>query len=197
MDANGIPKETRGWLPEGFENQDVAAPSRIAVGVRLRVVRHERNRRFLFAGAGIMAVALAVAVVLLPTIRRQEAAPTIQVAAFSSVSPPSKVGATSDMGATSDVGATSRSRIPSSFSTLRHQEVAPTVTLAKAGKTVAVQWDGPSAGEYEVYRCSSPRFDQCSLAGVVKGTRWVDGDQDRSPSPGGVVYYRVEIRKSV
>lgn len=64
------------------------------------------------------------------------------------------------------------------------------VTLAKKDGHIALNWPGRKNGEYVVYRCTSPRFDTCSIAEVVKGNQWVD----REPLPAPVVFYRV-VRK--
>jgi hypothetical protein len=69
---------------------------------------------------------------------------------------------------------------------------SPEVTLAKAGQGVELAWSGNPSQEFVVYRCTSPKFDprfgECSVAGVVKGTRWVDSGKETAP----VVFYRVE-----
>jgi hypothetical protein len=66
------------------------------------------------------------------------------------------------------------------------------VSLEKAGQGVELAWRGNPSQEFVVYRCTSPKFDprfgECSVAGVVKGTRWVDSGKEAAP----VVFYRVE-----
>jgi len=64
------------------------------------------------------------------------------------------------------------------------------VRVARHGKGVVVTWQGDPSGEYVVYRCTSPRFDACSTAGVVRGDRWVDREPGRAP----IVFYKVEAR---
>ncbi len=66
---------------------------------------------------------------------------------------------------------------------------APPLVLSKVDHSVEVRWQGNKNGEYVVYRCTSPTFDQCSLADKVKGTKWID----TSNQP-GIIYYRVEPR---
>jgi len=63
-----------------------------------------------------------------------------------------------------------------------------TVGLSKAGKNVELAWTGSPQKEYVVYRCTSPKFDQCSVAGTVKGNQWNDTGSDSAP----VVFYKVE-----
>ena len=76
--------------------------------------------------------------------------------------------------------------IPNPKSEIRNS--SPDVTLAKSGHGVELAWTGNPKGEYVVYRCTSPKFDQCSIAGVVKGTRWMDSE----PGSPIIIYYRVE-----
>jgi len=64
------------------------------------------------------------------------------------------------------------------------------VQVAKHDKGVVVTWQGDPSGEYLVYRCTSPRFDTCSTASVVRGDRWVDREPSRAP----IVFYKVEAR---
>ena len=64
---------------------------------------------------------------------------------------------------------------------------APDLTLSRVDHSVELKWQGDKSGEYVVYRCTSPLFDQCSLADKVKGTKWIDD----SGGP-GIIYYRVE-----
>ena len=108
----------------------------------------------------------------------------------SDVGATSPVGAIAGVAAMADAGATSRSRISSE--PIRRQEAAPTVTLAKSGQGVELAWTGNPRGEYVVYRCTSPKFDprvgECSVAAVVKGTRWMDSE----PGSRTITYYRVE-----
>ncbi len=64
------------------------------------------------------------------------------------------------------------------------------LSVVKAGGTVILRWNGSSDAEYKVFRCSSPRFDECSLSGRVKGTNWLD----TTPEDGKITYYRVESK---
>ncbi len=66
-----------------------------------------------------------------------------------------------------------------------------TITLAKIDHSVAIRWKGSPENEYAVYRCTSPKFDKCSLAGVVKGTHWIDKVATPVSGENRVVYYRV------
>ena len=111
-------------------------------------------------------------------LRRQEAAPTDTA---------------------TSVGATFRSRSLSpdtnpsppeggSYNIKGSSEPGLDVSLAKSGHGVELAWTGNPKGEYVIYRCTSPKFDQCSIAGVVKGTQWEDDGKNSSP----VVFYRVE-----
>jgi hypothetical protein len=62
------------------------------------------------------------------------------------------------------------------------------VTLQKAGNGVELAWHGNPSQEFVVYRCTSPKFDRCDVAGIVRGTKWVDSGKETAP----VVFYRVE-----
>ena len=62
------------------------------------------------------------------------------------------------------------------------------ITVQKADDGVDLAWNGNSRSEYVVYRCTSPRFDVCSTAGVVKGTRWSDSGHAQAR----LVFYKVE-----
>jgi hypothetical protein len=64
---------------------------------------------------------------------------------------------------------------------------APDLTLSRVDHLVEVAWQGDKNGEYVIYRCTSPKFDQCSLADRVKGTTWVD-----TANEPGITYYMVE-----
>ncbi len=68
------------------------------------------------------------------------------------------------------------------------EEIAPDIALEKAAGGVELKWNGDPSGEYVIYRCTSPRFDRCNVAGVVKGTQWTDREAGSAP----LVFYRVE-----
>ena len=68
------------------------------------------------------------------------------------------------------------------------------VTLAKVDHSVAIQWQGAENGEYEVYRCDTPTFEACSLAGTVQGTSWVDPGLDGGSGSATITYYKVVPR---
>ena len=61
------------------------------------------------------------------------------------------------------------------------------ISLARVDHSVALKWKAKPGEKYEVYRCTSPKFDRCSLAAVVSGDRWVDVDDGGAK----VVYYKV------
>jgi hypothetical protein len=71
------------------------------------------------------------------------------------------------------------------------------VTLAKVDHSVAVQWAGNPKDEFEVYRCESPTFEACSLAGRVQGTSWVDPGLDGPGASGTITFYKVVPRSGV
>jgi hypothetical protein len=62
------------------------------------------------------------------------------------------------------------------------------LSLTKVDHSVAITWEGNPDSEYTVYRCSSPLFDQCSVADRVRGTNWLD----TAPEDGKITFYRVE-----
>jgi len=64
----------------------------------------------------------------------------------------------------------------------------PDISVAKEADAVQVSWKGDPSKDYIVYRCTSPRFDQCSIAGAVKGTKWTDRGAERA----SLVFYKVE-----
>ena len=78
--------------------------------------------------------------------------------------------------------------IPNSQYAIRNSQSPIAVSLEKAGQNVELAWKGNPHEEYVVYRCTSPRFDQCGVAGIVRGSTWVDRGKETAP----VVFYRVE-----
>ncbi len=174
------------WLPEGFENRDASAPGRMAQRVRTRVAVHQRRARMVRRASlsALSVVALLGLAHLLPRLLPGKKAPSAQppVQAARLQTPP---GWTPEA-----VGAAHRGR--PDFAGGRAEAPSPTtslpVTLGKDGQNVELAWKGNPGEEYVIYRCTSPRFDQCGVAGVVKGTKWTDTGKEQAP----VVFYKVE-----
>ncbi len=191
------------WLPEGFENRDASAPGRMAQRVRTRVAVHQRRARMVRRASlsALSVVALLGLAHLLPRLLPGKKAPSAQppVQAARLQTPPGwtpeAVGAAhrgrpESTTVESAVGAAHRGR--PDFAGGRAEAPSPTtslpVTLGKDGQNVELAWKGNPGEEYVIYRCTSPRFDQCGVAGVVKGTKWTDTGKEQAP----VVFYKVE-----
>lgn len=188
---------TQGWLPEGFENQDVTAPSRVAGGVRQRVQAHRRRVRTLCGGAAITALALILgaAPALWRSVRQAPQPAPQPIASMNAQkpgwSPEHTAGAVLPVRPESDPGRAPLARMTPGSShsgSTGIQGSSPEVTLSKAKNGVELEWTGSPQKEYVVYRCTTPKFDQCSVAGTVKGTQWNDTGSDTAP----VVFYKVE-----
>ena len=198
---------THDWLPEGFEHKDVTARGRVAGRVRERVQTRKRQVKILRGGITLTALALLIgaAPALWNTIREVPQAPAHQQVAQKDganeatspkgwsqrVNEPTtqraqRDGANEATSQRANQGEDTPPSIPNPKSEIRN--ASPDVTLAKSGHGVELAWTGNPKGEYVVYRCTSPKFDQCSIAGVVKGTRWMDSE----PGSPIIIYYRVE-----
>jgi hypothetical protein len=191
-----------GWLPEGFENQDVTAPGRLAGRVALQVEGHRRRVRILRGGMALTALALLLGAA--PTLWRsfrEAPQPAPQQVAQLKVEKPTwapENNMSNVEGRKSDVEgskADARAATPSAPDSLniRHSpsdipHSSPDISIQKAPKGVELAWTGSAEKEYVVYRCTSPKFDQCSVAGTVKGNQWNDTGSDSAP----VVFYKVE-----
>jgi hypothetical protein len=174
-----------GWLPENLPESLKPTPGmaeRIASGVKARNERRKKLVREAWAGLGTAAFVAIVALLVVPAAhitagRAQRPSPTVQAIR------PASPGA----GNASFVGAALRGRPAPSPTMPAPRATAPDLTLSKVDHLVEVAWQGNKNGEYVVYRCTSPKFDQCSLADRVKGTTWVD-----TANEPGIIYYRVE-----
>lgn len=151
------------WLPDDFKPNEMA-PQRVLAGVKTRIARHRRRMRTLKAGAGLCAVCFAAVVIL-------------------------QILHTEDLGERTSFDAASRNAIVETVPVGPPQQlaIAPEVTLSKTDHSVELAWQGQEVCEYIVYRCSSPRFDGCSVAARVKGTSWVD----KEGGFGSIIFYRV------
>ena len=181
-----------GWLPEGFENQDVAAPGRLAGSVRLRVQAHQRRVKILRGGIALTALALILgaAPTLWRSVSEAPQAPAQQVAQMKVDRPtwaPEPAPSVPSSPAPQLPSSVSPS-LPGSPAPPLSSSSSPEISIQKAGKAVELAWTGNPKEEYIVYRCTSPKFDRCAVAGVVKGTQWKDTGSDNAP----VVFYKVE-----
>jgi hypothetical protein len=189
------------WLPGGFEPQ--AMDERIArtlAAVRRRNARRNKALRAAKWAAGAAAV-LAVAFFFAPKVNRQEVSSPNGIAqraagvgrdrAREPGSQGARVGEDIKPVEAASAPAASSKVVPSSptrllaFSPTRE---SPGVTLSKSPKGVELKWQGEPGKDYVVYRCTSPRFDTCSRAAEVKGTKWTDREADDAP----LVFYKVE-----
>jgi hypothetical protein len=188
-----------GWLPE---SHDGFAPTpglaeRIISGVKARNERRKKLVREAWAGLGTAAFVAIVALLVLPAAHltvEQAPSPAIQRAPVGQVPSPAvqeaPVGQAPSPAVNASSAARNDSRLPRPGNTglaMTTKTAAPDLTLSKVDHLVEVAWQGDKNGEYVVYRCTSPKFDQCSLADRVKGTTWVD-----TANEPGITYYRVE-----
>lgn len=190
-----------GWLPESFE-QTPGLADRIASGVKARNIRRKKLVREAWAGLGGAAAVAIVAVLVVTwpssdglssrgaiyeghlTRDRVDVAP-IQVPPDSGLGNTSQVKPRNDaITAPTSHPVASPQRAPDTGSC----GSTPDLTLSRVDHSVEVAWQGKKNGEYVVYRCTSPKFDQCSLADRVKGTKWVDS----APDANKITFYRVE-----
>jgi hypothetical protein len=187
-----------GWLPEGFENQDVTAPGRVAGRVAVRLEGHRRRVKILRGGMALTALALILgaAPALWRSFREAPQPAPQQVAQLKVDKPTWAPEANGEMrNANFELkGQATQAKNASGPgpSSIRNSQSAipnsPEISIQKAPKGVELAWTGSPQKEYVVYRCTSPKFDRCSVAGTVKGNQWNDTGSDSAP----VVYYRVE-----
>jgi hypothetical protein len=188
-----------GWLPE---SHDGFAPTpglaeRIISGVKARNERRKKLVREAWAGLGTAAFVAIVALLVVPATHLtvgQAPSPAIQKAPVGQAPSPAiqeaPVGQAPSPAVNASSAARNDSRLPRPGNTglaMATKTAAPDLTLSKVDHLVEVAWQGDKNGEYVVYRCTSPKFDQCSLADRVKGTTWVD-----TANEPGIIYYRVE-----
>ena len=153
------------WLPDNFKKNEIdAAASHAFDLVTMRAATRRKRVRALRFSALPIAVLAAVLLVLPGLVRKG-------ISRQDSVS--TALNARRDAATPAEI--------------LRESAAAQTVTLTKVDHSVALTWKGNPGEKYKVFRCSSPEFDRCSLAGVVKGDRWVDVDDGGAK----VVYYKV------
>jgi hypothetical protein len=189
-----------GWLPENLPESLKPTPGmaeRIASGVKARNERRKKLVREAWAGLGTAAFVAIVALLVVPTTHLtvgQAPSPAIQEATVGQAPSPAvqdaPVGQAPSPAVNASSAARNDSRLPRPGNTglaMTTKTAAPDLTLSKVDHLVEVAWQGDKNGEYVVYRCTSPKFDQCSLADRVKGTKWVD-----TASEPGIIYYRVE-----
>lgn len=196
------------WLPDSFELQQMDERiARTLIAVRRRKTRRAKAVRAAQWAAGAVSV-LALAFFLAPKPNRQEI-PSRDAVAQRVVGGErdgaretgnqgireSEAGGRQTAEAASasahEVPLSPRPPVPSSpphllTSSLPHKPAE--VTLSKDPNGVELKWQGDPSKDYVVYRCTSPRFDDCDVAGVVKGTKWTDREADRAP----LVFYKVE-----
>jgi hypothetical protein len=196
------------WLPEGFENDGSAAPSRLVGGVRQRVQARRARIRTLQGGVALTALALILGAA--PTLWRsfrEAPQPAPQQVAQLKVEKPtwapesaqslpsspapqlsSSVSPSLPSSPAPQLSSSGSPSLPNSPAPKLSSSPSPDITIQKAPKGVELAWTGSPQKEYVVYRCTSPKFDQCSVAGTVKGNQWNDTGSDRAP----VVFYKVE-----
>jgi len=177
----------RDWLPDDWKEDAITrSAERSADEVSHRVIRRHKTVRAVRWTAVAVVIVGAVAV-LAPRLDRH--APKDHGRQFAH-----SATVQSRAAPESAPQATQKSPLPAA----QHNEAAKPaprqvpvdVQVARHDKGVVVTWQGDPSGEYVVYRCTSPRFDTCSTASVVRGDRWVDREPSRAP----IVFYRVEAR---
>ncbi len=178
------------WLPDDFKADEMeAAASRAFDSVKARAASRRRRVRALRLSA-IPAVLVAALLLIAPKLMKNsglEAPPTVNTRA-------TPAGETITLAKVDHSVAlrwkNSGLEAPPTVNT-RATPADETITLAKIDHSVAIRWKGSPENEYAVYRCTSPKFDKCSLAGVVKGTHWIDKVATPVSGENRVVYYRV------
>ena len=189
-----------GWLPDGFGEQRMNLRiSRAAEVVHCRAEdRRKINRYARWTGTALFVVVLAF--VLAPRVDHQAPKRTTDssLAAHAETLPhgtqvaeipfrvrPSPLAEfpVPRTGAARPKGLAGRQRTSAS-----PQGTAPDIALEKERGAVKLKWEGNPYKEYVIYRCTSPRFDRCDVAGIVKGTQWTDPEAGSAP----LVFYRVE-----
>jgi hypothetical protein len=209
-----------GWLPEGFQ-VDETRMERSVLAVSGRIVRRKARVRLTKQFVtGTLAMALVAGGVFLlrpghvvapvdpPRIARLDP-PRVPDPVIPSTPRITEVEAPTRRGGVSFVGAAHRGRQREGAVALPYENrgdgaapvrkdrggpLALPVTLAKVDDSVAVRWTGNPGDEFEVYRCESPTFETCSLAGRVQGTSWVDSGLDGPGASGTITYYKVVPR---
>ncbi len=203
-----------GWLPELPEElpenikPKAGMAERIVSGVKAREIRRKRLVREAWGGFAAVAAVAVVAVLVMPAWNQIAGGNASSVGAALRGRPAQAAGRgpgpKGNPSAPSGFASGTRNECPSPTATIdaaaqiagRGQSpsptgaipaIAPPLVLSKVDHSVEVRWQGDKNGEYVVYRCTSPTFDQCSLADKVKGTKWVDASDEP-----GIIYYRVE-----
>jgi len=169
-----------GWLRDNWGDERAEARAGQAVAFVLRRARRERNIRL-----STLAVAACLAGALGLWVAQRAPAPSTAAMASRLGSAPAPAPPPSYSKANPEGNAEARPATPPKPSPVD-------VTLQKAPAGVELAWSGDPRGQYVVYRCTSPRFDACGVARVVKGTSWVDREGGRA----SVVYYKVEPRSA-
>jgi hypothetical protein len=177
----------REWLPGDWKEDAITrSAARSADAVSHRVIRRHKTVRVVRWTAVAVVIVGAVAV-LAPRLDRH--APKDHGRQFAHRTPvqsPAAPQSASQAGQTSPSPAARQNEAAKPAS----KQAPVDVQVAKHDKGVVVTWQGDPSGEYLVYRCTSPRFDTCSTADVVRGDRWVDREPSRAP----IVFYKVEAR---
>lgn len=175
-----------GWLPEGYQEDQMAERAgRAMVAVRKKVVRRRRIvRSCQWTGAAVAVAVLAFA--LSPKLNRQESTPTEPERIASKAPEPAPI----PQPPAPDRQATPQPPIPAPQPPAPNPQSPTQIDLAKSGTGVRLAWEGDADAQYVIYRCTSPRFDTCTVAGEVRGTQWVDREANTAP----LVFYKVEPR---
>jgi len=178
----------REWLPGDWKEDAITrSAARSADAVSHRVIRRHKTIRVVRWTAVAVVIVGAVAV-LAP--RLDHHAPKDHGRQFAHRAPVQRPAAPENApkaGQESQPPAAQRNAAVKPVS----KQVPVDVQVARHHKGIVLTWQGDPSGEYVVYRCTSPRFNTCSTAGVVRGDRWVDRDPARAP----IVFYKVEARK--
>ena len=178
------------WLPGNFQEDEMARRAEAALGaVRHRALRSARTvRGITWAGAGLLL--LAAGSLFVPRLDQQVAprrmasmAPAPTPTQPAAPSPRSLSLSPHPVGVPKPITRKSPSRPTPSGP-------EPDISLTKKDGGIELQWKGASDQEYVIYRCTSPRFDQCSIADIVRGTQWTD----KESSSASLLFYRVEPR---
>jgi len=175
----------RDWLPGNWKEDAITrSAERSAKTVARRVVRHRRAVRAV-RWTAVAVVLVAAVFVLAP--RLDHHAPKDHGQQFAHRAPVQRPAAPENAPKAAQKSPSPAAQHNEAVKPASKQ-VPVDVQVTMHDQRIVVTWRGAPSGEYVVYRCTSPRFDACSTAGVVKGDRWVDREPSRAP----IVFYKVE-----
>jgi len=193
MLLGGVMKE---WLPENFTPPADKASEVARVAIKRGKSRRRKERialslcSFLFVTVMSFMAVRGLAPLSGPAPADVPSAPEVAVSGSPGVSGQIPPLAKGDKGGFSTVGSTK----PSPALPFRKGEgpaeppraSSADLSMEKVDHSVAISWEGK--GTFAVYKCDSPKFDNCSIMQVVEGNSYLDKEENS----GKIVYYRIE-----